>query len=208
MAMIACPHCGEMVSETASNCTYCYGDLSKAKEQIKKQSPLTNVTQNNGLQQQPELPEEVVLFRAYFKMPIILHLIYILLIASFFIVFVSIASSFENAFNFAWPYLIVSLFFVLIYPLHYQSIKRSNCTITNKRIYGVKKVFIIFNNDFCHRIEKIDKVETTSFLGLYTAKILFTPATGLIRFRRSSFKLSCLENYNVFYDSLSKKTAD
>ena len=108
-----------------------------------------------------------------------------------------------------------SLILVLlpIFILHFIGIKKSSCSVTNKRISGVISAFII-KKTFSYRLDEIDSIELSSVLGIHTLNLNFTQGHGpkaSIRYRRGVsmsngdgiFKISFISNYQEVYEKLT-----
>jgi len=94
--------------------------------------------------------------------------------------------------------------------------KRSKVTVSNRRIYGVYCLYIR-KRDFSYRLDEIDNVELSSFLGAKQLVINFQDGKGPRASAQVSYgnmpqgmygsgvlRFQCVENYQEVYDKLNE----
>lgn len=121
----------------------------------------------NEIRKNTEKEERVV--SGYCKMPKTYMALYIIFLVSFLVlaiifIIVSVAIGVFMILVFGTT--------LLLFILHYKSIKKSHVIVTNKRVYGVTARFL-FTKNFSYRLDQIDNVEFRNFIGLNSISINF-----------------------------------
>lgn len=179
--------------------------------------------------------QEEVLAQGKFKMPLALIIIYgffvglgvlflIIGITSTKTIEEEIYYSYSESYTYSYTYtdyfsLTMGLMFLLIatplFVLHYLSIKKCCCQITNKAIKGVSVVFLI-KKAYTYRLDQIDNVEIGSIFGIHSlnlnfsqgaigapARVMYRSGAGLLG-GANVFRVSCLENANELFGQLTQ----
>jgi len=173
--------------------------------------------------------EEIELFKIRFKLPLVFKIVYIamivissmLVIAGLILLFTSFGLRYywymRNLYltlglSFTAVGLLLAAIFVLLFLFHDRIIKKNDCTITTKRIYGIKsKGFRL--TSYSHRLDDVDDIQVSTCLRFNSATFRFSPGfVGLNPVYRTSpivktFKLKFVDNYEELYDNLSKLQA-
>ncbi len=159
--------------------------------------------------------EEIIIVHAKCKMPVVLVVEYIAFM--FVCVLAIILGGLKNdaaygsallALGIGWLCADIFLFLSRIY-----SIKRNTCTVTNKRIYGVKALFFS-KTSFSYRLDVIDNVEIKNDLGLKKLVIYFSQGKDAQPQKRNgnivndTFTLDCIDNNDEVYNAISKMIND
>jgi hypothetical protein len=88
-------------------------------------------------------------------------------------------------------------------------VKKNSCVITNKRIFGAKQSGLVLRT-FSYRLDKIDKAQAISCLGMRYVKFDFTKgAVGINPIfyqtpKIETFTIANVYNQMEFYENLSK----
>ena len=80
-------------------------------------------------------------------------------------------------------------------------IKRSQCIVTNKRIYGIRYM-IFYKKRYSYRLDEIDNVETVSSLDIHSLILNFTQGHEA-KDHLEKYKIGCLANADELYGKLS-----
>ncbi len=178
--------------------------------------------------------EEIELFKIRFKLPVLFKILYVAMIVISFgltvtglILLFTASYTVHNYYYNYWYTNYVNLtlgsiftpagavllaIFILLFSFHGKIIKKNGCTITNKRIYGIKsKGFRL--TSYSYRLDDVDDIQVSTYLRFNSATFRFSPGfVGLNPVYRTSpivktLKLSYVENYQDLYDNLSKLQA-
>ena len=159
--------------------------------------------------------EETELFHAVFKISKVTYITFITVIS---LSVIASISALIWALNRSWreerwiTFVIclgVGVIFGLAFLTKILLVKKNSCVVTNKRILGIKQKGLVIKT-FSYRLDKIDKVEAISYLGMRLVKFEFSKgSTGVNPVyyqtpKTENFSLSNVHNHIEFYENLSK----
>ena len=165
--------------------------------------------------------EEKTIVSASFKIPIIviiLSIMFILTLVALLIVLPHEISdnpySDNTLYEMLIPICIILIITAVLLALFGMiGIKKSTCSITNKRITGVKNYFLFFKKQYSYRLDEIDNVETINLLGLSGIAINFKQGNeqNRVSYNRgirtmnnpNTFKINFISNINEVYGALT-----
>lgn len=171
--------------------------------------PPENIRFNSG--------NEFTIFKAKFKFPIIMIVLFWIIIGAFVALFITgivLQTTLESGVVYLIVSLIGTVIFVIVAPIARIAIKRCYLIITNKRVVGVVN-FLVASRKFSYRLDEIYNVETTSTLGFHRLVINFSQGNGQhypvrfsrgIRtiFARGVFRVTNIDNLDEAYEKLTK----
>ena len=111
--------------------------------------------------------------------------------------------------------IVLLLWFIISLIIIMVTLKRRKCIITNKRIEGTTYRYILVKSKFSYRLDEIDKVTTTSFLGIHSILLDFTQGHTvhstvmtvgkfLLAKATNMLKITWISNLNDVYEKLSE----
>lgn len=162
--------------------------------------------------------EEIKLVEAKFKIPTGLKVLFILwfLLGGVFSLAVGILSLILDSgggFFFTAGFTQTIILLIIFLPW-FSGIKKSQCVITNKRIYGVTSIVFV-KKRFSYRLDEVDNVEIISTLGLHGLALNFTQGhgpQGPVQYNRGTatlngagtFRINYIVNAEELYEKLSE----
>lgn len=137
---------------------------------------MNNIRKNNE--------EEEILLKLSFKMPTLIKVIYGIFIVIF-----------------SGLYLVGAVVPIIILCLHIKKMKTWSCQITNKRIYGTTG--FIMSSSYSHRLDMIDDVSITEFIGVKSLKLTFSQGKTTNTIPNGNFFfISWIENITEAYEKV------
>ena len=130
--------------------------------------------------------EEKILLELSFKMPTLVKIVYGIFIVIF-----------------SGLYLVGAIIPIIILCLHIKKMKTWNCKITNKRIYGTTG--FVMTSAYSHRLDMIDDVSITEFLGVKSLKLTFSQGkTNHTTTNGNFFFISWIDNVTDAYNKVTE----